>query len=624
MGIDDPISYGEHYWKGQLDAQEAFEEKLEESIAPFIPSLFTDPEIRAAVPFDILPKLEGMLELPFQGLSAVAGRFVSETSETVVGKLLEAALKNFGWASNRFFEDEHITAAQVTTLQRRKLITPEFASQRLSQWGFSDGEQLVQYASTADFPPIPDLVRWGRHFAGEEKMWTAIDAMFDVASTDRNVWEWLSEQQFTTDQITRLFRRQKITLEETDDLLRKLGWADGRSMNVIDMGYVLPNAMILLQGDLQAQAPQAEIITDLGQADIHPNFHQKYIDAVLTKPASIDLIQYHLRQDNELEGLADDLARIGVHPAYAGVYETLAYPIPPTADLITMAVREAFSPAVAERFGQYEDFPPDFAIYARQKGLTEEWAKRYWAAHWNLPSPQQGFAMLHRGVIDDSELKMLLRAQDVMPFWRDRLIEIAYKPLSRVDVRRMYKEGVLDESAVFSAYLDQGYSEDNSESLTEFTIKQTLSSIAKFTSTHVMGAFTSGIIQRPEASSLLAELGISSADRGIILDWNEHKRDWDYTEDRIAAIGNLFRRNEYNEADAQRELNKLNLPSDQVTVLMDRWWHEEKEKSRPTWTKAETLKFIKTEAITQERGIAELKRIGYDDEHIDVYLSTIK
>ena len=52
--------------------------------------------------------------------------------------------------------------------------------------------------------------------------------------------------------------------------------------------------------------------------------------------------------------------------------------------------------------------------------------------------------MLHRGVIDTAELDMLLRAQDVMPFWRDRLTAIAYRPLTRVDVRRMYKQGVLN------------------------------------------------------------------------------------------------------------------------------------------------------------------------------------
>ncbi|GAH93918.1 unnamed protein product, partial [marine sediment metagenome] len=44
--------------------------------------------------------------------------------------------------------------------------------------------------------------------------------------------------------------------------------------------------------------------------------------------------------------------------------------------------------------------------------------------HWSLPSPSQGFEMLHRGVIDEAELNMLLRALDIMPFWREKLTKV--------------------------------------------------------------------------------------------------------------------------------------------------------------------------------------------------------
>ncbi|GAI59226.1 unnamed protein product, partial [marine sediment metagenome] len=41
------------------------------------------------------------------------------------------------------------------------------------------------------------------------------------------------------------------------------------------------------------------------------------------------------------------------------LYKELAYQIPPVADIITMAVREAFTPDIAARFGQYQDFPSE-------------------------------------------------------------------------------------------------------------------------------------------------------------------------------------------------------------------------------------------------------------------------
>lgn len=151
------------------------------------------------------------------------------------------------------------------------------------------------------------------------------------------------------------------------------------------------------------------------------------------------------------------------------LFKSLYWLIPQPQDLIRMAVREVFSPEIAERFGQFEDFPKPFVEWSKQIGLSEQWAKNYWAAHWDLPSPQMGFEMLHRGVIDNSELTLLLRALDVMPYWRERLIKISYNPLTRVDVRRMYQFGVIDESQVKKAYLDLGYDEEKASWLTEFT-----------------------------------------------------------------------------------------------------------------------------------------------------------
>ena len=297
---------------------------------------------------------------------------------------------------------------------------------------------------------------------------------------------------------------------------------------------------------------------------------------------------------------------------------------PPVADIITMAVREVFTPAIAARFGQYEDFPPELEEWGIKKGLSKEWSERYWAAHWALPSTTQGFEMLHRGVIDQSELNMLLRAQDVMPYWRDKLTQIAYRPLTRVDVRRMYREGVLDEAGVYEAYLDHGYSEDNAQKMTEFTIRQTLSAQAKFTSTNVIAAFTKRMINRSEARSLLADLGIQGDNISYIIDRAEYKRLWALTESRIAGIKNLYKKGVYDENAARSQLLQLNLPSDEVDVLFEQWWYEKVGELAPTWTKAETLKFAVAGTISKARARDELKRMGYDDEHVNIYLGTIE
>lgn len=210
------------------------------------------------------------------------------------------------------------------------------------------------------------------------------------------------------------------------------------------------------------------------------------------------------------------------------LFKTLYHVIPTPNDLITMAVREVFSPETAEKFGQFEDFPEVFAYWAEKQGLSAEWARNYWAAHWDLPSPQMGFEMLHRRIIDDQELSMLLKALDVMPFWREKLIEMSYSPLTRVDVRRMYKVGVLSEQQVFESYLDQGYNEENARNLTEFTKRYSapedqseLDAFRDLARSSYSQAYRKNILSREEYEQFLLEMGYQIEDVNLLISIDE-------------------------------------------------------------------------------------------------------
>lgn len=205
--------------------------------------------------------------------------------------------------------------------------------------------------------------------------------------------------------------------------------------------------------------------------------------------------------------------------------------IPPVADVIRFAVREAFTPEIAERFGQYEDFPEEILQYTRLNGMSDDVARMYWAAHWDLPSATQGFEMLHRGIIDEDDLRLLLRALDVMPYWRDKLIQLSYRPLTRVDVRRMYRLGVLDEDGVYKAYRDLGYNEENAKRMTEFTIryetKETedeLSDIRNLTRSVLENAYIRGILTYDELISRLEDLGYVREDAELLAELAEARR----------------------------------------------------------------------------------------------------
>jgi len=142
--------------------------------------------------------------------------------------------------------------------------------------------------------------------------------------------------------------------------------------------------------------------------------------------------------------------------------------LPSPSDIIRFAVREYWRPEISRPLGQWEEFPEELLKWTRKWGYEDWVAWAEWVAHWTLPSVTQGFEMLHRRVITRDELENLLKAQDITPFWREKLIAISYAPFTRVDVRRMFKLGVLNRDQVYSAMLDIGYDPWKAEQMTKF------------------------------------------------------------------------------------------------------------------------------------------------------------
>lgn len=624
MSLDSPVTYSDWYWKHSVDAQKKFAEDGEKVISPYIANLLTDVVALPETPDHIKSLIRAATEpTDFTWLSTLAGVGINAVDE-VLDLAFDPILKMMQRANNRRTKETWLTSEQVNTLWSRQKISEGLWDESVASEGYEPALASALYEGQLPYPTIPETIMYSRYKMGFDNSWSEFQKWWNINPREWPVWEWLARQRITTIQAQELFRRGKINEGYFNDELGRIGWDTYDREYVKDLAYRLPNAMLLVQGDLMQGMTEAKLLDDISKADIHPDYAKHYLDAILTKPDSRDIVAYQLRKDPELSVLDAELKRIGIHPDYAKVYKTLAYQIPPVADIITMAVREAFSPEIAVKFGQYQDFPPDLETYAGQKGLSKEWAERYWAAHWALPSAQQGFEMLHRGVIDRTELDMLLRAQDVMPFWRDKLTRIAYRPLTRVDVRRMYKEGVLNEGEVYESYLEQGYDDKNAIRMAEFTVKQTLSSLSKFTSSDIIKAFTNRMIDRGEATTLLGDIGIRPADANYIVSTAEYKRLWAFTDDQIAAIRNLYKKRIYTDSNVRDKLAGLNLPAEQINVLMQQWYYDKIEELDSTWTTAQTLKFLKRDLITPARARQELYLNGFTDERVDVYLRDLQ
>jgi len=620
MSLKSPITYAEWYWKRYVDAEQAFDESKEVALSPHLAALLGDMPELSELPSGMQSFMRTLGEPTSPGLAgfliSAGGEFAAETLRDAIAPAITMLKRSV----NRRARETWLTAQQAVTLSQRKKIDDDYFYLLTASEGYEDIAADSLFTSMMPYPTVTQLMSWARYHGDFDNTKSKVWEKFNVPVDDYDMWEWMSRQHVNTQQAQELFKRGLMPENDFISELRRIGWDSYDADYVKDLSYRLPNSMLLLQGGLMQELQDTELLNNIVKGDIHPEWAKTYYDAVMTKPDSRDIIAYHLRKDPSLSTLPQALTKIGIHPQYTDVYKTLAYQIPPVADIITMAVREAFSPQVASKFGQYEDFPKELETFAGQKGLSKEWAERYWAAHWNLPSPQQGFEMLHRGVIDRTELDMLLRASDVMPFWRDKLTQIAFRTLTRVDVRRMYKEGVLDESEVYEAYQDAGYDDQNAERMAEFTVKQTLTSLSKFTSGDIVKAYSTRVIDRGTATQLLRDIGIRNDDANYIVQTAEYKRVWEFTDEQIKGIRNLYKKRIYDEDTARDNLNKLNLPSEQIDVLMQQWFYDKVDELDATWTTAQTLKFLKRGIISAVRARQELYLNGYTQERIDVYI----
>jgi len=425
---------------------------------------------------------------------------------------------------------------------------------------------------------------------------------------------------------------------------------DGFMAVLIGMIASIPNVMNLSavanQRNIQlAQAALRWSLPDLGTAVTlrqRGYFSDTQLQEIVAKSGLPDVWVQHLQHANmtlpdiqsialaQFRGLITEqaalfkLKQLGFDDENAQLIQSMFPVIPPISDLIMMAVKEAFSPDIAQRFGQYEDFPEEVAQWAAKQGLSREWAQRYWAAHWDLPSATQGFEMFQRSIIEEDDLKLLLKSLDVMPFWRDKLIKIAYTPFTRVDIRRMYDENVITDEEVYRTYRDIGYDDWHAQKLTEWTVTQTRSANKELTKQELLTGYRRGLLTEGEARSRLQELGYKQED----IDYFIRYTDWQRTNDRTApdkalAKGDLVTSYKQGVMSRQELLDALsNLGYDDteramIANLADAQMNSTKHEANKSLAKSEVINAYVDKIISRQECSTMLAQLGYDDDETE-------
>lgn len=392
---------------------------------------------------------------------------------------------------------------------------------------------------------------------------------------ERTTWEddiWRiiyqsSKKDFTVEEAIYLWRIDAITEEQLDAILLNNGWDAGWKRQKIKQWRQYPSSDVAIAMYRQG-ITNLEMVYKSFQAE--GQWDAAKIEDVLKLSSTIgadDVYRMHMKGYFSVPYLTKLLERSGIVSDEDKANSLAAWNVDPGAsDLIRFALREVWDKNVVARFGYDEEFDsiPQFKWWMNAAGYRgspqpddypqnpyagqdqppiigpngqplpqapelETWAQAYWRAHWDLPSPTQGYQFLHRlrpdriakyqqlipGVqpwtIDD--MRLLLKTADYPKPFRDRLAAVSYHTLTRVDIRRLYDMDVIDEKEVMEQNLDAGYNTDDARYLTQYIVKEKrlrkLRKQREREQKRTIRLLGLGIISKDDASNRLEKLGLS-------------------------------------------------------------------------------------------------------------------
>jgi len=290
-------------------------------------------------------------------------------------------------------------------------------------------------------------------------------------------------------------------------------------------------------------------------------------------------------------------------------------------DVIRFAIREVFNPEIAKKLSLFQDLPPRFIEEARKSGLSPEHALWYWGAHWQLPSYSQGTEMFQRGIIKRDELVTLLRVLDYAPVWRDKLIALAYRRVTRVDLQRFYRTGViprLDLSEVpeeepddraslpilIQRHLELGYNYRDSVERSKWVDLQFPNAAIQASIKAASSAFEKGYLDKSEYNEILITLKIPESSRTFIVAEAQARRDQRFLEQEVKRNKPLLRNGTITVTQFRRNMEAAGLSPDSIQRIINEVDAERADKARGL-NASEVLRLYRRRIIKQ-RPQAEL------------------
>lgn len=349
----------------------------------------------------------------------------------------------------------------------------------------------------------------------------------------------------------------------------------------------------------------------------------KILRAGRSKATPQDLIALLRREEITEEDYNERVRQLGYLDDESEEFRKLAVPIPGIQDLIRFMVRDVEDTDIIDTFGLDDAFDDKWTEKTKQwgewQGLTPEIAKRYWRAHWIIPSPTQLFEMFHRlrnlpdgheAKVTEKEIRDALQQQDIPPFWIERFLAVSFNPLTRVDVRRAFDIGVLRREDVKAAYQFRGYDDQNAETLTEFAERN---KVKRGSGLPPARAYVSGLVGESEFRDGIGRLGYDEEQSTEVLDNLQGLAEIELRKKCVPAIRRRFLDGELDNEEARVEVDGwINDPRQSERILAG--WKCEREARGKRLPLGRLSSMFRDGIIDSTELFERLLKLGYEGD----------
>lgn len=385
---------------------------------------------------------------------------------------------------------------------------------------------------------------------------------------------------------------------------------------------LLPTVEQSISMRIRGELTDAEYYTTLRSIGLDTDYADKLLTASQRYLSAYEYISLWRREKMNDHELSEQLAILGLKPDQQerAKQATEYYPNPD--DIVRFAVREVYTPDIVKKYGLDEDLPDEYLQAAKMGGLSEDFARNYWRAHWELPSPNQVFEMFHRGLIDKERMLEYLRTADYMPAWREEMIGISYNPINRIDLRRMYRDGSITEEEVYNGYLELGQKPENARKITDWVVRTMGEDVDTSPRSLVLQRYRQGTIDRAEATTELEKLGISDEIASTFLDVEDDKIKWETIDLASDSLIDQFNNGDFDIQELRIRLTELGVPERMLNTVIAREQAQAKKRIRRP-TKTDYEKWLKLGIIDIDQYRMRMNALGYKEDAIELYLQEI-